>query len=61
MSDHIKVKFDLNNSLQNGSTPTAMTLDYEGNEMFQPPAPLLAGAHVAGMPAYHVITDHSKF
>ncbi|KAK0416642.1 hypothetical protein QR680_012604 [Steinernema hermaphroditum] len=55
MSDS-KVKFDLN----------ARTPSEEEEDLFQPPAPLLAGAHVAGLPSYRdmyrdSINDPNKF
>ncbi|KAK0416645.1 hypothetical protein QR680_012605 [Steinernema hermaphroditum] len=51
-----KVKFDLN----------ARTPSEEEEDLFQPPAPLLAGAHVAGLPSYRdmyrdSINDPNKF
>lgn len=44
MSDS-KVKFELN--------------DQSSEKIFQPPAPLLAGAHVSGLPSYHELYKQS--
>jgi acetyl-CoA synthetase len=43
MSDRVKVKFDLMNG----------TCKEEEDEVFQPPASLMAGANVSGMESYH--------